>query len=366
MTILVDLSHRHRHDHGLGGFALDVRFEGEKGLTALFGRSGSGKTSVVDLVAGLARPDRGRIAVDGAVLVDTAARVFVPRHRRRVGYVFQDARLFPHLSVRQNLLYGRWFTPAAERYGSLEAVVDLLGIAPILHRRPAFLSGGERQRVAIGRALLASPRLLLMDEPLAALDDARKAEVMPYIERLRDEAAIPILYVSHSVPEVRRLASKVVVLEAGRVAAEGEPGAVLRWLGLLPNVIDAEAGSVVDAAVERHDRDAGLTVLGSAAGRFRVPLIEAVPGTPVRIRIAARDVLIAAARPEGISAPSILDGTVAAVAAVADGGGGAACDVTLDCGGVAILARLARSSAAALDLAPGRRVHAVVNAVSIA
>ena len=364
MTILVDLTHRHdhgrhdhRHDHG--GFALDVRFEGAKGLTALFGRSGSGKTSVVDLVAGLARPDRGRIAVGGAVLVDTAARVFVPRHRRRVGYVFQDARLFPHLSVRQNLLYGRWFTPAAERYGSLEAVVDLLGIAPILDRRPAFLSGGERQRVAIGRALLASPRLLLMDEPLAALDDARKAEVMPYIERLRDEAGLPILYVSHSVPEVRRLASKVVVLEAGRVADEGEPGAVLRRRGLLPNVV--EAGSVVDAAVERHDRDAGLTVLGSAAGRFRVPLMEAAPGTVVRIRIAARDVIIAAVRPEGLSALSVLDGVVAAVA---DGGGGAACDVTLDCGGVAILARLARPSAAALDLAPGRRVHAVVNRVS--
>ena len=193
MTVLVDISHR------LGDFAVDASFESAGRLTALFGPSGSGKTTLINLIAGLIRPDRGRIAVDGRRLVDTDAGLFVPKHRRRIGMVFQDARLFPHMSVAGNLRYGRWFTPGAERYADFDAVVELLGIGHLLDRRPAKLSGGEKQRVAIGRALLASPKLLLMDEPLASLDEARKAEILPYIERLRDETKIPIVYVSHSV-----------------------------------------------------------------------------------------------------------------------------------------------------------------------
>ena len=186
-------------------FVLDAAFEAGGGVTALFGVSGSGKTTALRVLAGLERPERGRIAVDDAVLVDTARGVFVPACRRRMGMVFQDAQLFPHLSVRQNLEYGRWFTPAAERRVAFAPVVEVLGIAHLLERQPATLSGGERQRVAIGRALLASPRLLLMDEPLAALDADRRLEVLPLIERVRDAFGIPILYVSHAAEEVARL-----------------------------------------------------------------------------------------------------------------------------------------------------------------
>jgi molybdate transport system ATP-binding protein len=224
MSVAVDFRHR------LGDFELDIRFESRGGVTALFGRSGAGKTSVINVIAGLIRPERGRVSIDGETLVDTEKRIFLPTHRRRVGYVFQEGRLFPHLSVRQNLLYGQWFTARAQRYESLSRVVELLGIGALLERRPGSLSGGEKQRVAIGRALLASPRLLLMDEPLASLDEARKAEILPYIERLRDEVRVPIVYVSHSAAEVTRLASTIVVLSDGRVAASGETASVMARL----------------------------------------------------------------------------------------------------------------------------------------
>jgi molybdate transport system ATP-binding protein len=192
-----------------GGFALEAAFDSEARVTALVGPSGVGKTTVLNIIAGLLRPDAGRVVVDGAVLLDTATRTFVPPHRRGIGYVFQDARLFPHLSVRRNLLYGRWFARGRAGPG-LEEVATLLGIAPLLDRGTNRLSGGEAQRVALGRAILSHPRLLLMDEPLASLDDARKNEILPYIEKLRDEFRIPIVYVSHAAAEVERLADMVV------------------------------------------------------------------------------------------------------------------------------------------------------------
>ena len=209
--------------HTQGDFALDVAFASAARVLALFGPSGSGKTTLLNVIAGLVRPEAGLVEVDGRVLTDTKARTFVPVHRRRIGYVFQDARLFPHLTVRANLTYGRRFAPRAERYADPEEVIALLGLEPLLARRPATLSGGERQRVAIGRALLAAPRLLLMDEPLASLDAARKAETLPYIERLRDELSIPIVYVSHSREEVDRLADEVVHLDEGRVVRGVSP-----------------------------------------------------------------------------------------------------------------------------------------------
>jgi molybdate transport system ATP-binding protein len=205
MTIEVAVEHR------FGAFRLEAAFTAEGGVTALFGPSGSGKTSLVRIVAGLLRPDRGRVAVGGRVLLDTGSRVFVPPQRRRIGYVFQEPRLFPHLSVRRNLTFGRWFAPRDEPKPDMAAIVELLGIGHLLGRRPASLSGGERSRVAIGRALLVSPRLLLLDEPLANLDEARRAEILPYLERLRDAARMPILFVSHAVGEVARLANKVVL-----------------------------------------------------------------------------------------------------------------------------------------------------------
>jgi molybdate transport system ATP-binding protein len=205
--------------HTLGDFTLDVTFEAHGRVVALFGPSGSGKSTLLDIIAGLVRPDEARVEVEGRVLADTATGLHVPVHRRRVGYVFQDARLLPHLSVARNLRFGRWFTPRTDRYGTFEEVVALLGVGHLLDRSPNTLSGGEKQRVAIGRALLASPRLLLMDEPLASLDAARKAETLPYIERLRDELAVPIVYVSHSRDEVERLTREIVHLENGRVVA---------------------------------------------------------------------------------------------------------------------------------------------------
>jgi len=205
----------------LGDFSLAVTFETAVGATALFGPSGAGKTTLVSMIAGLIAPDRGRVALDDTVLFDSAARIDMPPHRRRIGYVFQEGRLFPHLTVRHNLDYGRYMHGLARDEAGMARVIDLLDIGVLLDRRPGKLSGGERQRVAIGRALLMRPQLLLLDEPLAALDAARKAEIMPYLERLRDEAGVPMIYVSHHAAEARRLATTVVRVEAGRIAASG-------------------------------------------------------------------------------------------------------------------------------------------------
>lgn len=212
----------------LGAFRLDVELAAPTGgIVALFGRSGAGKTSLVNMLAGLLRPTEGRIALNDTVLFDSAAGIDLPPERRRLGYVFQEGRLFPHLDVRGNLLYGFRRAPAAERAIRLEQIVELLGIGPLLRRRPASLSGGEKQRVAIGRALLANPRLLLMDEPLASLDATRKAEILPFIERLRDELRLPIVYVSHDMSEIVRLADTIVLLADGRVTAIGSAEQVL-------------------------------------------------------------------------------------------------------------------------------------------
>jgi len=348
MSLEVDI------EHGRGDFRLGARFVAAPGLTALFGRSGSGKTTLVDIVGGLVRPERGKVAVDGQVLVDTERGVFVPRHHRRIGYVFQDSRLFPHLSVRRNLLYGRWFNRGSGNPGDLDSVVQLLGIGHLLERRPASLSGGEKQRVAIGRALLAHPRLLLMDEPLASLDEARRGEILPYIERLRDEAGVPILYVSHSVAEVARLATTVVILTDGKVTTVGPVADVLALAD------SGDAGSVLDATVLRHDDAFTLTVLGSAAGELQVPRLNAPPGTPVRAYIRARDVMLSLRPPEDISALNVLAGRVAQVSPH----GASQADVRLDCNGAALTARLTAKSVQRLALAPGKPVHAVVKSVS--
>ncbi len=208
-------------DKQLGDFAISAGFEGDSGVTALFGPSGSGKTSIVGMIAGLIKPDRGRIVIDGDVVFDSAAGIDTPAHRRRIGYVFQDGRLFPHLSVARNLDYGRWMTGLPRDETQFKHVTDLLDIAPLLKRRPGALSGGERQRVALGRALLMKPQLLLLDEPLASLDARRKSEILPYLVRLRDDTKLPMIYVSHDANEVRLLASRVVLLDGGQVVKAG-------------------------------------------------------------------------------------------------------------------------------------------------
>lgn len=355
MSLSVSVQHRQ------GDFSLDVAFESSGRLTAVFGTSGSGKTSLINAIAGLVKPDKARISVDGTLLVDTAQGIFLPPNRRGIGYVFQDARLFPHLTVSGNLAYGEWFTPRNERYAARAQILALLGIGHLLARRPRDLSGGEKQRVAIGRALLASPRLLLMDEPLASLDPARKAEILPYLERLRDEIHIPIVYVSHSVAEVTRLASDIAVLDNGRLAAFGAAADIAQRVDLVPPEERDEGGAIIDMAISGYDASSGLTCLAAAAGNIYVPGHIGTAGSPARVRIRARDVMLALDEPKNISALNILRGTVAEIEA-ADS---ASVTVKLDCGGAVIVARITRHSAKALNLAPGAQAYAVVKAVSV-
>ncbi|AMJ60369.1 molybdenum ABC transporter ATP-binding protein [Bosea sp. PAMC 26642] len=359
MSPVIEIAVQHR----LGQFELDAAFTSTGRLTALFGRSGAGKTSLVNIVSGLIAPTQGRVVVDGKVLVDTQAGIFVPVHERRIGYVFQEARLFPHLSVRRNLLFGRWFSPRdARTISNLEGVLDLLGIAHLLERRPGALSGGEKQRVAIGRALLANPRLLLMDEPLASLDEARKAEILPYIERLRDETGVPIVYVSHSVTEVARLATTLVTVDQGRVTACGPTAEVMSRLDVAGLSGAAEAGSIIEGRVAGHDEAYGLTTLATRAGLLHVARSMMPIGATVRVRILASDVLISLTSPVGVSALNILPGTIAGIGARRPGG---AVELLIDCGGESLLARLTAKSVDTLGLAKGVTVHAVIKSVSI-
>ncbi len=347
--------------HDFGGFRLDAAFAAPAGVTALFGPSGAGKTSVVNAIAGLLRPDAGRVVADGVVLVDTAAGIFVPRHRRRVGYVFQEGRLFPHLTVRQNLVFGRWFAPRDAAPADLGHIVELLGIGHLLDRRPAGLSGGEKQRVAIGRALLARPRLLLIDEPLAALDAARKDEILPYLGRLRDDVRVPILYVSHSIPEVARLATTVVALAEGRVVRSGPAAEVLSDPEIFPGADRDEAGVILAARLLGHDPQDGLSELAISGGRLFVPRVDAPLGAALRVRIRARDVMIATRRPEAISALNLLEATFAGVGR----GEGANVEVALQVGADRLMARITRRSLAALRLQPGTPCFALIKTVAV-
>lgn len=346
--------------HPMEGFDLDVAFEAPPGLTVLFGRSGSGKTTVINAVAGLLRTRQARVAVNGQVLCDTAQRVWLPPHKRRLGYVFQEGRLFPHLSVSQNLRFGQWFAPKDAPREDMGRVVEMLGIGPLLNRRPASLSGGEKQRVAIGRALLASPRLILADEPLAALDEARKAEILPYFERLRDESDIPILYVSHSPAEVARLATTLVALEGGKVARQGPAVEVLGDPMFTPGGVRS-VGAVIEAQVAQHHDD-GLSELTAGKVSLFLPHVAHEPGTVLRVRVAAQDVMLSLEEPKGVSALNIIEGRIDQVRS----GDGPGAIVSLDTPAGRVLARVTRRSVSALGLQSGLRVFAVVKTVSIA
>ncbi|MCX5515671.1 molybdenum ABC transporter ATP-binding protein [Kaistia algarum] len=352
MTLRVDVRKR------LGTFALDMRFEASGGLTALFGPSGSGKTTLVNLIAGLIAPDDGVIVLDGRVLADTASGIFLRPPKRRIGYVFQEGRLFPHLSVRANLTYGRWLTPKARRWGDVDAIVDLLAIGHLLARWPRDLSGGEKQRVAIGRALLSSPECLLMDEPLAALDGARKAEILPFIERLRDEMKLPIVYVSHSVDEVARLADQVVRIEGGRVAASGPVGEIF---AAIDSDGDFEAGAVLTATVSAEPERDGLSRLDHPAGPLLVPHVGKPAGSRVRLRIRSRDVTLAVGEPGRLSVRNRLNATVLEIAERSPPD----VAVRLDIGGEPLVARITRDAARELELAPGLSVTVLVKAVAL-
>jgi molybdate transport system ATP-binding protein len=347
-------------EKALGGFRLRARFSAGAGVTALFGHSGAGKSTLVNLIAGLERPDRGRIEAGGAVLFDDRQRIDLPPGRRRIGYIFQEGRLFPHLTVKQNLLYGRWFTRAADRYVELEPVVALLGLAPLLDRRPAALSGGEKQRVAIGRALLTSPRLLLMDEPLAALDQARRDEILPYIERLRDGLGLPIVYVSHSLEEVTRLANTLVLIDGGAVAAAGPLDEITSRLDLQTVLGRYEAGTVIEGTVTAVDAAYHLAEVGFAGGRLLVPNLALPVGARVRVRIRARDIGLALEPPEAVSILNVLPGQVVALGA-ADGG---LIEVQVRVGAVLLVARITRKALDQLDIAPGRALYVLIKSIT--
>lgn len=344
-----------------GSFDFDVAFTSDAGITGLIGPSGSGKSTVIQLIAGLIQPSRGRIAINRAALTDTAHGTWLPPHKRGVGLVFQDAQLFPHLTVRQNLMYGRHFTQHQANTISLEAVVDVLGIGHLLQRAPDTLSGGERQRVAIGRALLSSPRILLMDEPLAALDTNRKLEILPFIERLRDEFSIPILYVSHSVDEIARLAAKVVKIANGKVVAAGSPNAVLTTSAAPKGAERFEAISTITATFDRFDSEFGVSHLKHPAGTIIVPGRIDAASAPVRMVIRATNVSLAAQRPERISIRTILTGKIATIET---SGPFALVTILLD-GGETITSYVTRLSVADLRLTAGDRVCALVKSVSI-
>ncbi|WP_421401482.1 molybdenum ABC transporter ATP-binding protein [Agrobacterium fabrum] len=355
MTLSVSTRHR------LGAFELDASFTSEGGVTALFGRSGSGKTSMIRIIAGLMRPDDGQVSLDGEVLADSGKRLFLPAHKRRFGYVFQEARLFPHLSVAQNLRYGRWFAERKDTNANDDRIIDMLGIGHLLQRRPNRLSGGEKQRVAIGRALLSSPRLLLMDEPLASLDEQRKAEIIPYLERLRDETNIPIVYVSHSIQEVARLADRVVVMKDGKVEAEGKASEVLSRPDFSTHLERREAGSILSGNIESFDERHGLAAVRLNAALLQVPAKKAAAGTPARVLIPARDVMLALVKPEGLSALNILEGHVAGISESEDG----MVTIQVDCGGDIIQSRITDLSRERLHLEPGKPVHAIIKSAAL-
>ncbi|WP_287496602.1 molybdenum ABC transporter ATP-binding protein [Pandoraea sp. CB10b_02] len=361
-----------RIQHSFGAFALDAAFAAGTGVTALFGPSGSGKSTVVNAVSGLLKPDAGRIVVGDQVLFDSAARVCLPAWRRRIGYVFQDARLLPHLSVRQNLLFGRWLRRrdvAAAGPGAiaLEHVVEVLDLGHLLARRPGALSGGERQRVGIGRALLSCPRLLLMDEPLASLDHARRLEVLDYLNRIRHELRLPVLYVTHSLDEVMRLADQVVLFREGRTIMQGGPADVLN---VHRDALDGTAeapGTVLETRIVAHDARYGLTELavnGNPAVRLRVPHTGAAAGDACRILVRARDVAVASSPPVNTSVLNVLPARVATLRELGDAVEVAA-TLAGDAAGTAVHARITRYSADQLQLAPGRDVYLLIKSVAL-
>jgi molybdate transport system ATP-binding protein len=342
-----------------GGFVLDIDLAAPaRGVTAIFGPSGCGKTTLLRAIAGLEQNSDGHLKVGDTIWQDTTK--FVPPHRRPLGYVFQETSLFGHLSVRQNLEYGQKRVPPRSRRLQFDQVVALLGVGGLLSRPPASLSGGERQRVAIARALLTSPSLILMDEPLASLDEASKGEILPFLDRLHQELDIPLLYVSHSADEVARLADHLVLLEAGKVRARGTISEMLTRFDLpLAHAHDAE--SIIAATVVGHDNTYHLTHVDFPGGRFTVARKDLPIGYPVRLRISARDVSLSLERQSGTSILNIFPARVTAVSDDTP----AQVLVRLETNGVPFLSRITRKSAITLGVEQGRMVYAQVKSVAL-
>ncbi|HYP57571.1 MAG TPA: molybdenum ABC transporter ATP-binding protein [Beijerinckia sp.] len=345
----------------MGGFKLEAAFQNADGITALFGHSGSGKSLTLNLIAGLLRPDRGYIRLDGNPLVDRERGVFVPPHRRRIGLVFQDSHLFPHLSVKQNLLFGRFFAPRRERAIDFDAVIETLGIASLLARHPARLSGGERQRVAIGRALLSCPKLLLFDEPLAALDMQRKLEILPLIEHVRDHFQVPIVYVSHSIEEVVRLAAFVVVLDAGKVKAIGGPAEVFGTVAAQLEETRFDRSSILTMWVSGEDASYGLTQLMHPSGTLWLAGPAGPVGTEVRVIVKATDVVLAVGKPGHLSIRNALSGRVVGLERE---GALVLVETALD-GGGNLFAMISRHALDELGIAPGDPIIGLIKTAAL-
>lgn len=345
----------------LGAFRLEAAFEAKaRGATVVFGASGAGKSCLLAAIAGLVKPDGGRVEIAGETLFDAARGIDVRAEARRVGFVFQEARLFPHMSVRANLEYGSKRRREHKSAATFDDVVALLGIVGLLNRRPRTLSGGEKQRVAIGRALLSNPRLLLLDEPLASLDEPRKAEILPFLERLRDDVGIPMLYVTHSMDEVARIADHLVLLDRGKVSAAGAAGELSGRLDL-PLLIDRpDVGAILIGNVTAQDEGRGVTRVAIGAAEFLLSHIDLPAGHAVRLRVLARDVAIATRRPDGLSVQNVLPCRLTALADRPNG----RCLLQLDLGGAALLALLTADSAHRLHLQPGQEVFALVKSVA--
>ncbi|MCW8906297.1 MAG: molybdenum ABC transporter ATP-binding protein [Sedimenticola sp.] len=345
----------------LGNFLLDA--EGRipnRGVSALFGRSGCGKTSLLRCIAGLEPNAEGFLALGDEYWHDSRRGHTVPPHQRGIGYVFQEGVLFPHLNVRENLCFGHRRTPLHLRFSDFDQVVELLALAHLLERSPAQLSGGEKQRVAIGRALLNHPRLLLMDEPMAALDRGHKKEILPYLERLHGTSPVPIIYVTHDLDELSRIADHLLLVEKGTILAAGPLNEMLSRIDL-PIARDEDAGSLFDARIIRHDRDYHLSTLEFAGGELIVGWIDRPLGDQVRIRIQAKDISLALQPPGPTSILNILPVTVREMAAHGRG----RMIVCLDLGGAPLLARITRKSQARLDLQPGMQVYAQIKSVAL-
>jgi molybdate transport system ATP-binding protein len=345
-----------------GAFELDVAFEcSASGLVALFGRSGCGKSTTINLLAGLLRPDSGSIRLGDQALYDSAAGIDLAAERRRIGYMFQEPRLFPHLSVLGNLRYGEKRAPPSAHQIQLEEVVELLGLAGLLERRTHHLSGGEKRRVALGRAILSQPRLLLLDEPLAALDVARREELMPYLARLRDRLSIPIVYVSHEFDEVLRLATHVVLLEAGAVVAQGDVASVSRRAELRAIVGPEAIGAVLEGEIETLDAASGLARMRLGTGHLTIEAEGVRVGQRLRVQLLARELILAVEAPRGLSVRSALEGVVRSI--VPDDARSRL--VEIDIGGASVIVRVTAAASTELALAVGRGVWVLVKTVSL-
>ncbi len=348
-------------DQKLGDFQLSAAFTAEPAsITAIFGKSGAGKTSLINTIAGLSMPSSGLITVGSTPLFDAGHNINLPPHERQIGYIFQDDRLFPHLSVRNNLLYGTNRQGVTNTKIGLSDVTVLLGIGHLLDRKPGSLSGGEKQRVAIGRALLSNPRLLLMDEPLASLDVQRRHDILPFIEKIRDEFGVTILYVSHAIEEVIQLADKMIVLSNGRMAAEGTVEDIMSRLDLHPLTGRFDAGAVIATEFDTYESEFDLGRLSFPGGQLQVAGLNLEAGTPLRAHIRARDVSLMLNEPEGTSVLNVFKGTVTEVREE----DGPQLDLLIDIGS-SLIARVTRKSYQELGLKAGSEVYAMIKAVAI-